>query len=115
MAISTDIKRVIEILHQRKQALDKIEEMLLKEFGGEEESIGLGATLPQAIADTKEPQKVEFPKTKKQFLVDFIKSHGAQTRKELEEKTGVPKGTIASCLNDKEIFVRRADRKWTVK
>src|SRR3989304_2203814 len=115
MPISSDIKRVIEILHQRKQALDKIEEMLLREFGGGEESISLGAASPQAMFDTKEPQKIESPKTKKQFLIEFIKSHGAQTRKELEEKTGVPKGTIASCLNDKEAFVRRADRKWTVK
>ncbi len=115
MPISPDIKRVIEILHQRKQALDKIEEMLLREFGGEDEAIGLGGISPPAVGETREPQKIESPKTKKQFLVEFLKSHGAHTRKELEEKTGLAKGTIASCLNDKETFVRRTDGKWTVK
>lgn len=110
MPISPDIKRVIEILDLRVQSLQKIKQMLLTEFGTEIE----GSVVPDIPAET-EVQKGEPKKTRKQFLIEFLKKHGPQTRKELMETTGLPRGTIAFLLNDKDTFVHVAGGKWAAR
>ncbi len=110
MPISPDIRRAIEIVDQRIQSLQKIKEMFLKEFGGEE--------IPSEGQQTlwlppSPPGQVK--KTRKDTLIDFLKMHGPTNRKEIEAKTGLPKGTIAFALNDKDLFQRLSDGRWTVK
>jgi hypothetical protein len=111
MAISPDIQRAIEIIDQRIQSLQRIKEMLLKEFGIEE-PVHAGRKVNWDQIPGTEP---EAKKTRKEFLVDFLRKHGPQTRKEIREKTKFPLGTIAFLLNDKETFQHLPDGKWTAR
>jgi len=103
MAISPDIQRAIEIIDQRIQSLQRIKEMLVKEFGGDEPSV-FGP-----------PISLSAKKTRKQFLVDFFLEHGPQNRQAIREKTALPLGTVAFLLNDKETFQRLPDGRWTTR
>lgn len=104
MPISPDIRRAIEIVDQRIQSLQKIKEMLLKEFGSEEIPSEGQQTLPGLVK-----------KSRKETLIDFLKTYGPTSRKEIEAKTGMPKGTVAFLLNDKDTFQHLQDGKWTVR
>ena len=108
MAMSPDIQRVIEIIDQRIQSLQRIKEMLLKEFEVEQ-------PLPGERRVHIPGMQPEGKKTRKQFLVDFLREHGPQTRKEIREKANLPLGTIAFLLNDKDTFQRLQDGKWAAK
>jgi hypothetical protein len=110
MAISSDIQRAIEIIDQRIQSLQRIKEMLVKEFGGEGAALSGQVSLFEPSIST-----TPFKKTRKQFLVDFFREHGAQTRQAIREKTALPLGTVAFLLNDKDTFQRLPDGKWTIK
>lgn len=109
MPISPDIRRAIEIIDQRIQSLQRIREMLIKEFGVDEGAIQTLASFP--VDATVTPGA----KTRKQTLVDFLRANGPTLRKDIEARTGLPKGTIAFALNDKELFQRFPDGRWTVK
>jgi len=108
MAMSPDIQRVIEIIDQRIQSLQRVKEMLLKEFAVEQPLPGEQRV---HIPDVQPEGK----KTRKQFLVDFLREQGPQTRKEIREKANLPLGTIAFLLNDKDTFQRLQDGKWAAK
>jgi hypothetical protein len=112
MAISPDILRAIEIIDQRIVSLQKIKEMIVKEFGGEEIPTSgqpqLFASIPSAVVAGPK-------KTQKEVLVDFLRTHGPATRSEIMTKANMPKGTIAFLLNQKQTFMRLDDRRWTVK
>lgn len=110
MPISPDIRRAIEIVDQRIQSLQKIKEMLLKEFGGEEIS-----SEGQQILWPSPSVSIGVKKTRKEALINFLKTSGPANRQEIEAKTGMPKGTVAFLLNDKETFQRLQDGKWTVR
>jgi hypothetical protein len=111
MAMSPDIQRVIEIIDQRIQSLKKVKEMLLKEFGVEQPLDGERRVNWDQIPDVQPEAK----KTRKQFLVDFLREHGPQTRREIREKANLPLGTIAFLLNDKETFQHLPGGKWAAK
>ena len=112
MPISPDIRRAIEIIDQRIQSLQRIREMLVNEFGVDEGTI---QKLAIFAADATVPSGTLPTKTRKQFLTDFLRTNGPTTRKDIETKTGLPKGTIAFALNDKDLFQRLPDGRWTAK
>lgn len=112
MGVSPDIRRAIEIIDQRIQSLKRIREMLITEFEVDETAI---QTLAGFSTQAQLPLASPSTKTRKQFLADFLRSNGPTARKDIEAKTGLPKGTIAFALNDKDIFQRLPDGRWTVK
>jgi hypothetical protein len=59
--------------------------------------------------------ELQLAPTRKQALIRFLKEHGARTRKELVEQTGLPRGTIDYLLMEKDIFGKRADGRWEVR
>ncbi|HEY3305807.1 MAG TPA: hypothetical protein VGL70_19960 [Candidatus Binatia bacterium] len=105
---SGDITRAVEIIDQRIQTLQRIKEMLLSEFGSEPAGmLSTPSHIPLIITSTK--------KTRKEMLTEFLKHNGPLLRAEILQKTGMPKGTIAFLLNDKETFQRHSDGRWTVR
>jgi hypothetical protein len=107
-AVSPDIQRAIEIIDQRIQSLQRIREMLVAEFGIENGSVSKPAVHIASISSGSTN------KTRKQLLVEFLKARPS-VRKEIQEITGLPRGTISFLLNDKETFQRLADGRWTVR
>jgi hypothetical protein len=52
--------------------------------------------------------------TRKDSLASYLKTNGPTLRKDLLEHAGMPSGTIAACLNDKERFRQLDDGRWDV-
>ena len=98
MPISPDIRRAIEIIDQRISSLVKIKEMLIKEFEVDQEGLAESVRGPK--------------KTRKESLVEFLKMNGPTLWKDILSRTGMPRGTLASVLNDKKIFLQLEDGKW---
>ena len=51
-------------------------------------------------------------RTRMASLAEYIRTNGPKTRMELITGTGMPRGTIATCLNDKNQFRRLPDGRW---
>jgi hypothetical protein len=114
MALNQEIRAAIHHIDQRVAKLLKLKEMLLEEFSVEAEPIHSSS----AATCRRGPKKSASPKAKKtrrQDLVNFLKLNGPSRRREMLEKTGVPKGTIAYLLADKKTFIRLEDGRWDVR
>lgn len=111
-----DIKRTVERIDQKIAKWLEIKNMLLDEFGGGDAS-GLQSSLPfevQKATSSRLGKRGRPPKrrTRKDELVAFLLNNGPATRKEIRDKTGLPTGTLAHQLNDKQIFIRHQNRGW---
>ena len=49
---------------------------------------------------------------RKQALVQFLRENGPIDRGDIIAKSGMPRGTISHCLNDKATFRQRPDKKY---
>ena len=50
--------------------------------------------------------------TRKQSIVEFLRTAGPMKRSDLVEHTEIPAGTVSYELNDKETFIRLEDGRW---
>lgn len=111
MVASPEIRRVVEIIDQRIQSLQTIKKMLINEFFGEQPSLPFSTTQNGTAAEVHTASK----RTRKETLVAFLKVKGPLVRGEIQKATGIPRGTLAFLLNDKETFERDSSGKWSVK
>ncbi len=51
-------------------------------------------------------------KTRKQELSGFLRARGPHTRKDICEATGIPDGTVAYEMRDREVFTQNRDGTW---
>lgn len=94
-----EIKKIIVRIDQKIKSLENAKEVLIKEFGLEEEK--------QTILL---PPKSD---TRKDTIEKLLREHGPLPRKQILEMTGIPIGTLAYVLNDKKSFYNK-DGKWGV-
>ena len=106
--MNPDIKKAVDILDQRIANLQNIKAMLVAEFDGQPGASAVVLTARPAQPSTGNGNGNQ---TRKDQLVKFLTEHGPLTRRTINEKSGIPKGTIANLLRDG--FVRR-DGKWQV-
>lgn len=90
---SVEIMKAIEILDERIRSLQEIRKQLMTEYG---------------ISGDQGSGK----KTKREELWEWLKKNGEKSRREIEEGSGLKKGTIAFNLNDKDWFGHNDDGKW---
>ena len=111
MAVSPDIQRAIEIIDQRMQSLQRIKDMLLKEFGAEE------AQVPDLSSDQTQITRrtLKKSKTRRDTLNEFLKLNGPTSRADIQYSTGMPRGTLAFLLNDKKSYKRLPEGKWALR
>jgi hypothetical protein len=109
--MDSDIEKTVEIIEQRILKLQQIKAMLLAEFGVTAAPIRSAAKLP-TTSGSNENGNGNRSHTRKQQLMTFLTEHGPSSRGTINEKSGIPKGTIASLLS-KPGFVRRS-KKWHV-
>ncbi|PYV66846.1 MAG: hypothetical protein DMG96_41130 [Acidobacteria bacterium] len=105
--MNSDIEKVMEIIEQRILNLQQIKSMLLAEFGVTAAPISSTAKLATTSNGNGNGNQ-----NRKDQLAKFLIEHGPSSRGTINDKSGIPKGTIANLLN-KPGFVRR-DRKWYV-
>ncbi len=106
--MNSDIEKAVGIIEQRILNLQQIKSMLLAEFNGTAVPTGGAAKRPTSSSNGNGNGN----QSRKDQLAKFLVEHGPSSRATINDKSGIPKGTIANLLN-KPGFVRR-DRKWTV-
>lgn len=75
-----------------------------------------GMSLPNSepIQSSRNGNRKRGKKTRKQQLKEFLLEHGPATWSDLLKQTGIPRGTLATLVGDKEIFDQN-EGKWIVK
>src|SRR5690242_3546350 len=109
--MNSDIEKAVGIIEQRILHLQQIKAMLLAEFGAASAPI-TSASITPSTRNGNGNGNGDGNQTRKDQLAKFLNEHGPATRGTINEKSGIPKGTIANLLN-KEGFVRRYG-KWQV-
>lgn len=107
--MNSDIANTVGMLRQRIRKLQQMEQMLVEEFGD--------APTPSTAVSrtaTKGPSNgnANGGLTRQQQLTAFLIEHGPASRGTINEKSGIPKGTVAALLS-KGGFVLNAG-KWYV-
>lgn len=114
MSIHPDIKKAIEIIDQRIEALRAVRASLAREFGMEDivaPSVSpVSKPAPRQTVISLIP--VEARLTRKEQVAEYLKQHGPSKRKEIAAGLGIPEGTVSFVLNDKERFANVEHGKW---
>ncbi len=105
--VDHDIAKAIERIDKKIKSLNQAKRILLEEFGGEEIAMSKRTKCSTPSLNFNKPGG----KTRKEVLKELIVVNGPLTRREIIEKTGFPKGTLAYVLNDKNLFCN-IDGKW---
>lgn len=99
-------RQMLEAVRKRKANLDRIEQLILEEFG---ESTN-GAAAPPKRAGRRKPAPTG--KSRKVQIHEWLKANGPATRGEILEGTGLPPGTVGGYLSaEKDLFESR-DGQW---
>lgn len=92
-----DIEGTIELIDHRIEELQRSKRTLLETFGGK--------TIP--ILSPPEMSKTG----RREAVIKLIQEEGPLTRSEILQKGNIPRGTVATILNDKATF-RSKKGKW---
>jgi hypothetical protein len=109
--MNSDIQKAIAIIDQRISNLMDIRNKLTDEFGGVPAPIRSAIVHPITSSGDGSGNG-NGNQSRKEQLAKFLIENGPSKRGTINEKSGIPKGTIANLLN-KDGFVRRHG-KWTV-
>jgi len=108
MEMNPDILKAVAIIDQRIDNLMEIRNKLTEEFG----AVPREWRPPAVAAKVASNGNGNGNQSRKEQLAKFLIENGPSKRGVINEKSGIPKGTIANLLN-KDGFVRRYG-KWTV-
>ena len=100
-----DIEKAIQLIDAKILELQKAKQTLIEAFGGNVNLIPNIKVKPQIIRRRKH--------TRKDAVIKLLKNEGPLSRGEILNKSGIPKGTIASILNEKGTFISK-DGKWNL-
>jgi len=113
--MNADILKAVQIINQRIENLEKIKAMLLEEYGAE-------STFPKSTVRTAQTTLLTLQNangnghgTRRDQLVRFLTEHGPAKRATIIARSGMPKGSIAFLLNQKDYFARTSDGMWTAR
>jgi hypothetical protein len=107
--VQEEIGTAIEIIDKRIKSLKELRDRLADEFGfnGNRER-----TLPLPFKTPDNRRKATSAKpTNREVVTKFLKENGPHARKDIATMTGIPVGSVAGVLNDKEHFFSK-DAKW---
>lgn len=103
-----EINRIIELIDYKIKELTHAKKVLIEQFGiKRNESVKTQFSTSEGGEETKPP-------TRRAGIIAAFEKHGPMSKKELIEKTGFPRGTVAFTLNDKETFEPK-EGKWYLK
>jgi len=92
-----DIEKAIDLIDHKIVELQRAKRTLIEAFGEK--------TLQ--VAPSSGTAKI----TRKEAIIRLLQEEGPLLRSEILKKSGIPKGTVASVLNDKTIFKNKKN-KW---
>jgi hypothetical protein len=107
-----EILKAIELIDSKIAGLQRVRQTLLEEFG--EKSIQANSQLrPPLFPETRFTRLAPIPAapTRRDAVIKLLENEGPLSRSEIIDKSGIPKGTVATILNDKKRFISK-DHKW---
>jgi hypothetical protein len=118
--IDFDLEKAIKAIDRKIHELEQAKEVLIESFGVKNVSAKpLTLTAPPKLPSparrnlSRRPPSPPPIFTRKQQIIELLKKEGPLSRVEIEVKTGIPQGSIATALIDKAHF-RSENGKWTV-
>lgn len=107
-----EILKAIELIDSKIAGLNRVRQTLLEEFG--EKSVQVDNQLQSPLfPERKFTRLAPIPAhpTRRDAVIKLLQNEGSLSRSEIIDKSGIPKGTVATILNDKERFISK-DHKW---
>ena len=101
-----DIEKVIHLIDEKITELQKAKQTLLEAFGEKSNPTPTRTIKPQITCRRKF--------TRKDAVIKLIKNEGPLSRSDIQSKSGIPRGTIAAILIDKDTFISK-DGKWDLR
>lgn len=115
--MDVDIQQAIRIIDAKIASLQEARDRLAMAFGINEPTIQIPlrplTNRSGEIPATQSNGHVK-PSGRKLQLAEFIQQHGPMARGEIIEKAGMPEGTVAYCLNDKDFFQQAENGTWDI-
>lgn len=110
--MNSELEKILYQIDKKIKALEQAKRVLLEEFGDHRKPL---STQP-SLTGIEKSEMEESPKkkTRARELIDLLTQEGPLTRSEIITKTNIPKGTIATALNDKKVFYHEGN-KWYLK
>jgi hypothetical protein len=100
-----EIEQAVALIDQKIESLKKLRDQLVQEFGQSAPLKAVAASVPGLNGGGRVNRKDQ--------VADYIRLHGPSSRPDIIAGTGIPVGTVAYVLNDKERFQARRG-KWNV-
>ena len=114
-----DLEKAIMAIDRKIESLEQAKQVLVELFGDNsiKTSSRFQATVPTApklpVRRAHLPKPPTPPVTRKQQVIELLSKEGPLGRTEIHNKTGIPEGSIAMVLNDKNTF-KSIEGKWHV-
>lgn len=105
-----EIEKAIELIDQKIIGLQKAKLTLLEAFGEKIEDL---KRQPSLFPIVKHKLIKKSTPTRKEELKKFLMVEGPLARSEIIKKSGIPQGTIATLLLDRDTF-KSKNKKWHV-
>jgi hypothetical protein len=110
--MDADIARAIQLIDAKIESLRAIRDQLSSLFGNAADAVSSNVSVSAsepATATRNGTHRV----TRKDEVASFIRQRGPSSRADILRGTGIPEGTIAFCLGDKDRFHQLEDGRWT--
>jgi hypothetical protein len=112
--MDSDIARAVAVIDAKIESLKGIRSQLVNLFGNNNisGSTSIQSSTAPISGITATAHNGARRVTRKDAVEQFIRQNGPSTRIEILRGTGIPEGTIAYCLNDKERFRQAEEGRW---
>jgi hypothetical protein len=116
--LDTILREMLARIDRKMEALQRARATLIEEFA--ERDTGATANVPNgdpmhALEASLRAQREAEPKLKrKEEIVEFLLNAGPRTRKHICELTGIPEGTVAFEMRDRDTFKHNSDGRWDI-
>lgn len=104
-----ELYQAIEIIDRRIKSLTQLKQGLIDEFNLIAQTT-IPLPLKYDIASAKKRMVSKKP-TNKDRIINLLKAEGPLGRGDIVKKTGIPVGSVAGVLTDKNTFISK-DEKW---
>lgn len=107
-----EIEKAIELIDQKIIGLQKAKETLIEAFG---EMVVDSRIQPSLFQRQKRPvpTPIKAGPTRKETIMKLLQEEGPLSRSEIMKRSGIPQGTVANVLTDKDTFGSE-EGKWFV-
>jgi hypothetical protein len=113
------LQKMLARIDKKLESLQRARATLLEEFDEKPPRvIAIPPTDPmeelRASLRASGSGEVEPKPKRKESLIDFLVFSGPRTRKDICAQTGIPEGTVAFVMRDREVFRQNSDGRWDV-